>query len=579
MSRFTISSGSLITQMFISFSLLVLSPLLIVIIMSYSTFTSSMEEKTKQSAQYYLDHAVDTLDQAYADFTGLTVNIVKDDTLWEMIEQQRGADTSSSLESAHRGIKVKERLGSYKYLQKYLIDLGFIDLEGNVYDSRAEFAEGFFWSRESLQQMPWYRSFTDSSSLRSTYRYRDDRLVMINRINHPGQFTEYFGNLLYIIDARLFDRIFSDGFKPQASSIYVLGEQKQLIYQQGEAFAAEQLRELSASGKTVATVNGKKYLIAGQTSLVTDWFVCEVIPYDEIMKEANGLRNRSILLVLLTYFCALGVTVFLSRQIIRPLKKMMVTMRQFGTGGSFPRMEVKGPVEVKEIAERFNAMNGTIADLIADIRIEQKKAKDADLAALQAQIHPHFLYNTLNLTIYLARKNKTAEIQTLTASLIELLQHSLKTKHFVTTVASELSLIEHYVLLHQFRSEGKLSLDIQADPSMLDAAMPKFLLQPIVENAIFHGIYPKEGQGSINIVINRAGETCEIRVIDDGVGFDQQKAAASRRGVGLENVRQRMKHYFVDGESGLRIYSRPGIGTSVVLTFSLTQMNREADGG
>ncbi|MBP1992072.1 sensor histidine kinase [Paenibacillus eucommiae] len=578
--RIRLSSRSLMTQMVVYFSLTVLTPLIIVIMISYSAFTTNIANKTKQLIQYDTNHAVESMDTFFTDFTRLTVNIVKDEVLWALLEKGRKLDPDNPYEQGENISKIRELLSGYKYSQEYLASIVLLSKSGEVYNSTSGtdlmVSDSTLIDQERLYHSPGYRDFEERKLLRGSYRFGDQHWIHLSQINDPVQFTEHFGTLIYEIDIQMFERIFRENPQP-GSSVYVFNQSRQLLYQQGNALDPQSLLHVKETGTTDLMKDNKKYVVVSQSSNVTDWLVYEVVPYELMVKEASDLRNKSILLVLITYGCALVITMILSRQVIRPLKKMMVAMRQLGSGAALGEMEVRGPAEVKEITERFNMLNHQIRSLIADIIEEQKKAKEADLAALQAQINPHFLYNTLNLTVFLARKNKTREIETLTTSLIELLQDSLKSKRLVTTLASELGLIEHYVRLHQFRTEFGIHLNIEADPDLLGVFMPKFLLQPLVENAIFHGIYPKEGPGGIHIKVERVGGTCQIRVIDDGVGIHDKLNPGTRRAVGLDNVRQRIAHHFADGESDVQMFSKPGIGTVVVIIFSLA--NNEGLGG
>ncbi|MFC5407213.1 sensor histidine kinase [Cohnella soli] len=574
--RIRLSSKSLMTQMVVYFSLTVLTPLIIVIMISYSAFIANIEDKTKQLIQYDTNHAVESMESYYTDFTRLTVNLVKDEVLWSLLEKGRKLGPDKLYEQSENVGKIRELLSGYKYSQDYLESIALLSKSGEAYNSTSVNDLGLLIDMEKLHQSPGFQDFEERGLLRGSYPFDEQQWIHLSRINDPVRFTEHFGTLVYKIDRRMFEGVF--GENPQlGSSVYVFNQSRQLLYQQGNALDLQSLLHIKETGTTDLTKDNKKYVVVSQSSNVTDWLVFEVVPYELMVKEARDLRNKSIWLVLITYGCALVITLILSRQVILPLKKMMVAMRHLGAGATLVEMEVKGPSEVKEITERFNMLNHQIRSLIADIIEEQKKAKEADLAALQAQINPHFLYNTLNLTVFLARKNKTREIETLTNSLIELLQDSLKSKRLVATLASELRLIEHYVRLHQFRTEHGIQLNIEADPDLLGVFMPKFSLQPLVENAIFHGIYPKEGPGGIHIKVERVMDTCQIRVIDDGVGIHDKPDAGLRRSVGLDNVRQRIAHYFADGQSDVQMFSKPGIGTVVVIMFSLANHDRLGD--
>ncbi|MFD0717318.1 sensor histidine kinase [Paenibacillus sp. GCM10027626] len=572
-----LSSRSLMMRMFISFSLVVITPLVIVLMISYSTFSRNVETKTKQYVQYYANRAVEAIEEQYNNLTKLTISIVNDGTLWPLLDQ--AGRQMTDYDRQQLGQNIYNVLSGYKYTDEYLVDLGLLTAKRQIYDTSPDYMiQGMLNNRQALSGSNSLESFASSRRVRSAYRMMDGKLMFLSKINHPQRFTQYYGTLMYEVDESMFRNIFIEKPEQYLTTVYVLNEADEAIYQEGDSLSPSRLRALHKSGTSDIKVDNDKYMVVSKHSAATDWQIHVIIPYSSMMKEANQLRNTYILIVMITYLCSLAITAILSRQVTDPLRKMIIAMRQLGNGSNDVSMELKGPLEVQEISQRFNTMNIQISQLIAGIRLEQKRAKEADLAALQAQISPHFLYNTLNLTIYLARKNKTQEIQTLTTSLIELLQHALKSKRFVTTIAGELGVIEHYVLLHQFRSEGKVRLYMQIDPSLLHVHMPKFLLQPLVENAIFHGIYPKDDSGSVTIVINRVRQRAiEIRVIDDGVGFDKPGRSGNRSSVGLNNVTQRVAHYYAQDEAGVQIFSQPGIGTTIVLQLPLLKKEEEVE--
>lgn len=573
-----LSSMSLVTQMLFYFSLLVLTPLIIIIILSYATFTRSMGEEVKKSIQQSINYEVDKLEVYYSGFTELTTTIVNYEGLWRLLEKQDSVAKDKDSAGTVNELDIAEALRILKNSRNDVMDIGLFTKTGGVFHSVLyDYNPGSIFLNESKPlQSSWYQDFIDHGQARGIYRSAEDRMVFLSRINNPQTFTEFYGTLIYELDIKFFDQIFQENVNQYQSSIYLFNEQDELIYHRGDAIDSENLQAVHSSDIAAMANNSKRYLVVSKHSNSTNWSTYEVVPYKNMMKDANSLRNTSFLLVLVSYFAAVCVTFFLGRQVVRPLKKLMIAMRQLGSGSHGIIMKVKGPVEVQEITKRFNTMELQIGSLITNVVEEQQKVREADLSALQAQIHPHFLYNTLNLIVFLARKNKVTEIQSLTGSLIEFLQNSLKTKRFVDTIANELRMIEHYVLLHQHRAEGKVSLFIEADPDLLGIHIPKFILQPLVENAIFHGIYPKDGHGSVRIVVQRLGNLCEIRVIDDGVGLNSQLIPEPNKGLGMKNVRQRFLKYFTEGNSGMDVAGKPGIGTVVVLFFLITQLGQVA---
>jgi two-component system sensor histidine kinase YesM len=575
-----LASRSLFSQMFISFTFLVLTPLLITIFMSYSVFTADLASKTKVQIESSTLYAATEINKYYEDLYRVTISIMVDKTLWESMKRRDTIPSEREFEWNDNENKIKSALSEYKYTRNELTEIGILKETGELFHSMVvnEYnPHSVFLNQERILQSEWYQDFQTQHRIKATYPY-ENGLLFLNRINNPDQFTEPFGVLIYELDDSLFDQLFQIQTKKlDKLSVYVFNEQGKLIYQRGSGeIQPDKLAGIRTSGTKNLTENGKTYMVVSRYVGDPDWTYLEVVPYDVIWEDANKLRNYSILLVMISYVCGLAITFLLSKQVVRPLRKLMMAMKQLGTGTTNITLEAKGPFEVREIAHRFNVMNRQIGELIAGIVEEQRKAKEADLAALQAQIHPHFLYNTLNLIVHLARKKNTEAIRTLTVSLIELLQNSLKSARLMTTIAGELMMIQHYVMLHQYRSERKIDLFISADPDLLGVRLPKFILQPLVENAIFHGFYPTEDGGTIVINIFRRDKHCILKVVDDGVGFRRQ-GNESPEGIGLTNVTQRIQHFYPNSNAGLQIYSRPGFGTAIEISIPCAVLEQEGN--
>jgi ligand-binding sensor protein len=231
----------------------------------------------------------------------------------------------------------------------------------------------------------------------------------------------------------------------------------------------------------------------------------------------------------------------------------------------------------------INLQNAKLLDQIKarsllekEIKNAQLSVKEAELKALQAQINPHFLYNTLDSIQWLAVLQGAEDIQKTIQCLGQLLRHSLDRRSVIVNVAKELEQIRSYLFIQKMRYGDKLSYRINLEPGVLDFELPKLVLQPVVENAILHGVEPKGGGGSVRIEGWLAGgEQAVIEISDDGVGMEEQALArlsASLRSdaeggdqhLGLANVHKRLQYFFGE-EFGLSIASRQSVGTSVRL--------------
>ena len=220
------------------------------------------------------------------------------------------------------------------------------------------------------------------------------------------------------------------------------------------------------------------------------------------------------------------------------------------------------------LAGNYNRMIHRIRGLMDEISEKEKTLRHAELNALVSQINPHFLYNTLDTIVWMAEFNDSSRVIALTKSLAAFFRLSLSGGRKLITVEDELEHVRQYLYIQKERYEEKLNYVIDAPGNLLDYTVPKIILQPIVENSIYHGIKPLNGPGQVTITVQEEGERLIFTVTDNGVGYDPAAVTADgspRLGsVGLKNVDERLKLYY-GPEYGVTIRSAPGAGCRVRL--------------
>lgn len=243
-------------------------------------------------------------------------------------------------------------------------------------------------------------------------------------------------------------------------------------------------------------------------------------------------------------------------------------------------MHFSGEDEIGELGRGYNAMIMHIKDLIERVYKLHISEKEAELKALQAQINPHFLYNTLDTIFWKANKKQVPEISEMVYALSKIFRLSLNRGEDITTVAQEKELIHNYLVLQQIRFKEKLSYQINFDPRIMSLSIPKLILQPFVENAIIHGIEGQESGGRITINGRLENDRMVFKISDDGVGMPEEKitqvlinrdhkqnipsATVVSGGYAIGNVLERLELYY-HSDYDLQFDSRPGCGTTVTI--------------
>lgn len=348
--------------------------------------------------------------------------------------------------------------------------------------------------------------------------------------------------------------------------------QQQLIY---SGMKQELISEVMESGESsFLTEEGRLYTIS--RSEQTGWIVVGVSMVSELMRRADEARKIYLLIALALFMAALALAYLLSDEITKPVKSLEKSMKEVEKGNFTPAaLEIREENEIGHLRRNFNMMTEEIRKLMEQRDQEQQTKRKSELKALQAQINPHFLYNTLDSIIWMAEWGKNQEVVRMTSSLAKLLRRSISNEQEAVTVAEEVEYTETYLTIQKMRYKDKLEYEILVDPEILQERVIKLILQPLVENAIYHGVKYKEGKGLIRIRGFRQNERMILQVQDDGKGMEPETLAhifekhtrdTRSNGVGLNNVNERIQLYYGD-DYGISFRSSPGEGTEATITL------------
>lgn len=284
----------------------------------------------------------------------------------------------------------------------------------------------------------------------------------------------------------------------------------------------------------------------------------------------------SILIAVLIAVVAVSAVMIVSG-ILQPIRQLNSVTEKIAQGDFNARAQVNSDDEVAELAVSFNKMTGNMQSLIDKVKEDERKMRKADLRLLQEQIQPHFLYNTLDTIVWLIESNEPDEAVTMVVTLSDFFREILsKGKEFIS-IKEEEKHISSYLQIQEMRYRDILEYDIQLDQVIYKYQILKLTLQPVVENALYHGIKYKRAKGCIHIHGEKEGDIIRLTVRDDGVGMDEEELAQLRqqiekpcqeteKGFGLANVNERIHMYF-GYEYGMKIESEKGKGTTVEIVI------------
>ncbi|TXK77830.1 sensor histidine kinase [Paenibacillus sp. N3.4] len=346
--------------------------------------------------------------------------------------------------------------------------------------------------------------------------------------------------------------------------------QQKLINSNLKTELIDQVTSKSSGSFIVSEGNKKRIYTIKDTHF--GWKIVGVAYTNELIANQDQIRVSYILWSILALAIALQISFLIARHLSRPIKKLQSSMKQVEKGDFDIRTEILSENEIGQLGRTFNIMVARIRDLMNQIIQNEHLKRKSELKLLESQINPHFLYNTLDSIIWMAERKKHTEVVQMTSALAKLFRAIINKNTDTIPVRVELEHITNYLSIQKMRYKDKLDFEIDVDPRILDYQVPKIILQPIVENAIYHGIKNKLELGTVKIIAREEGEDLIFIVSDDGVGMDLEtmdqgvKLTSGRnKGIGLSNVNERIKLF--GSKYGLTFKSERWVGTEVTIVL------------
>ncbi len=326
----------------------------------------------------------------------------------------------------------------------------------------------------------------------------------------------------------------------------------------------------------ILSFKGIRYLCSYKKVEKMDWHIISTIPLSVLTQDIQSLKIKILLISLLCATCLIVAAVVISRRISLPFIKLCNRVKSTHLNKSLLAKESPPKDEISLLTTQYDNIIEELENTINHLINEQEQKRKAELHALQMQVNPHFLYNTLNSIKCLVWTEKTELIEPTINALIRLLEQTIHKGSELIPIEEELNNIRNYLYIQEIRTGNPIAVQYRIESELTHYKIPKLLLQPIIENAIFHGIELKNTKGNIAIFISSIEERIQIEIIDNGIGMDETtikrlvtsslKPANRLNGIGVQNVSERLKLHFGQ-EYGVTIQSEIGIGTSVTVSL------------
>ena len=340
----------------------------------------------------------------------------------------------------------------------------------------------------------------------------------------------------------------------------------------------QQMADVSA-GIKVKSVSGQEMMVYTRHLKTNGWLVAALLPTNEMFHDVRTMQNSIHFTMIAVIVCSVLACVVLSRLIVLPIKRLTDTVSVEDVT-SIANVSSGGAREIQILSDKINELLSRVRQLIEQVKEEQEKKREAELSLMQEQINPHFLYNTLYSVQQLCELDESKEASAMVLALSNFFRTGLSRGEDVITIDTEINHVKNYLVIQHMKYGDKFEYEIEIAPDIRDCRILKLTLQPLVENALHHGIQNQAGKGMITITGKREGGRILFEVRDTGAGMASERLEQVRKSMnqeegysqvsfGLRNVYSRLMLYY-NGEAGLEIESGPGQGTVIRVYIPVT---------
>lgn len=469
---------------------------------------------------------------------------------------------------------VRERMVNIGALDKYVLSSQLYDVNDNEY---AVGANSITVNQDRLNEFKQLTRVNKGGNTWIAPDLNDNSLIAAREIRSFEQINlDYIGTLALRIDMRKLFSDFAKGMNSNDAQLIIM-KNKEAIYPEASEFPIDRLAALSGDeGYKVIRSNGKQYFVTYIASTNTDWTYFTLIPFDDIFERIVKVKNTIVIIFAVLFIVILLIAISFANGITEPIERLNAKMKRVQLGNfeytDEPYTRALAMDEAGQMHRNFRIMVERINELIHENYVKQLTIRDTEFKALQAQINPHFLYNTLESINWSAKLNNQTHISQMVEALGSLLRTSINLKEPLIPLSKELDIISHYVTIQKYRFEERLDFHVDVPDKLLYCSIPKLSLQPLVENAVNYGLEQMIDTCTIRIHAYVSEALLFISVEDNGPGMEEQFVAkllsgevkTKGSGLGLKNIEERIKLLY--GEAyGLMVESEPNGGTKVTM--------------
>lgn len=577
-------------KIFLSFILVTLVPSVIVGVSSYYISVKILTQKVSSSFSDTVQYIGSSVQGELLQIKQLADYIYINKDLKEAIVEKN----AQPFVSAEAKDRVKEKLNDYLIATTFN-NLKVIKIYGED-DFEISFGDGVelknldnreiinsHWYKEALQNSAktlWagrLASFSKESGAEPKYS------ISLFKAIKDQYFQKNIGVMYISFDSQLFSNLTDKLNYANNSQIFILDNNNEIVNNYRSEMSPEEIAGIVGENDSP---NHEDYFIKEDKKnkkmyfihYINDfkWKVFGVIPISELARDNKEIINATAVAFLISFAFSCIIWFYISFGIVEPIKRLTQATKAVRNGNFNIKVQYSSADELGTLTNNFNYMVEKINELLQQVVDENNRKKDAEYKALQAQINPHFLYNTLNSIRWMAIIQKAENIKKVVDALGRLLKNATNKVDTCITIGEEIDNLNDYLYIQKIAYKNKFHVEWAVDEEVLKYKCIKFILQPLVENAIFHGILPKDSYGNIWIRIERQQDTIMFSVKDDGVGMSKEQTAdllysgnetnKKFNGIGIGNISERIQMTY-GSKGNLHIESVEGEYTNIIINI------------
>ncbi|MED4751856.1 sensor histidine kinase [Brevibacillus choshinensis] len=597
--------GTLRMKMLTLFLCLIAIPLSLQGMITYSKFSTSTEERTSEYTAQIVYQINRNLDRNMEEMKRLSLMPLYDNSVLSILRELRSNTQAPPYLSTEKRQKMTLYISSLSYSRPEVRGIQIMSQNGMIFSNLdpSSIKSQVNWSEEA-----WYGRVIEGNgasviipSHQPGYYVdsSEEQYFSVARLLREPNTNVPLGIIKIDMKMEMIDEILTNMPFTKEGSLIIVNQQNELFFEKrenektpGYRMLLQETDRISQPPRTETTMKlqGQRYLLIDNESGSTGLKVISIIPVDSLLKDSNALRSFTILIAAIFLVVAGGLASYFAYSLSKPLVQLKEKMLQVEHGHFHERVPVASEDEIGKLSEQFNHMVEEINRLVNEVYVISLREREAELAALQSQIHPHFIYNTLEAINMMAIRAGNFDVSDMVSSLGKLMRYTVERGAGFVTLAQELESLASYVRIQQTRLGDRLLVEMDVDEAILDTPIPKLLLQPLIENAIYHGIERQENGGTIWLTVARDDQDVLISVRDDGKGMTQpaltrlrsivsipfhQNESSNSQGTGtaLRNINQRTTLLYGEGYN-LLMDSHAGKGSIFSLRIPLENEKR-----